>query len=130
MLKKSGSFLSLGIDLVEFKKAKTFYGSHQTNLRTFFTRGEINQIRRNKNPHKKLAVILAAKEAVFKAISPDGKWLGFTDITILAGPQRDVRFRLGRRFHPTSRRLGWKLECIQKKDFVIASCRPVPGGRI
>ena len=52
---------SLGVDLIELKKAKAFYSAHQDRLPAF--------IRKSKRPVEALAFYLAKQEAVFKASS-------------------------------------------------------------
>ena len=61
------SSFPLGVDLVEIKKAKSFYDRHKENLGSYFTKREILEIRRSKKPHVQMALALAVKEAMFKA---------------------------------------------------------------
>ena len=51
--------MTLGVDLIELKKAKTFYLAHRKRLPAF--------IRRSRRPVEALAFYLAKKEAVLKA---------------------------------------------------------------
>ncbi len=68
------SRIRLGIDLIEFKKAKDFYKHHQNRLASFFSEKEISYIGHGAEAYRKLAGLLAAKEAAFKA---SGKtWMG------------------------------------------------------
>ncbi len=98
----------LGVDLVEYKKAKAFYDEHQNRLKDFFARSEISFIQKSHKPYESLALLLAAKEAIFK--SADLPWMGaegFRKIRVLS------------RSRPVS-----KLSFIKSKDYVIAECRP------
>ena len=53
------SSVSLGVDLVELKRAKAFYLAHRDRLPLF--------IRKSKRPVEALAFYLAKKEAIYKA---------------------------------------------------------------
>ena len=64
----------LGVDLIELKKAKDFYKRHKKRLDSFFTKNEIFYIGNDSGATRRVAELLAAKEAVFKA---SGKtWMG------------------------------------------------------
>ena len=66
---------SLGVDIVELKKAKDFYRRHKKRLGSFFCPAEIRYIQpKSRNPHVRLAEVLAAKEAFFK--SRGEHWMG------------------------------------------------------
>ena len=54
-----GNFVSIGVDLIELKKAKAFYAAHRRRLPGF--------IRKSRNPVEALAFHLAKQEASFKA---------------------------------------------------------------
>jgi len=84
---------NLGIDLVEIKKAKSFYDRHKENLGSFFTAREVLEIKQSKKPHVQMALCLAAKEALFKA-----RGIG-------------------------KARAGIQLSFIKKEDYVIALAR-------
>jgi phosphopantetheinyl transferase (holo-ACP synthase) len=71
----SGS-LSLGVDLMEFKRAREFYDNCRHGLDGFLGPGEIRFVRGSRKPWEALAVLLAAKEAVFKAL--DLSWMGLS----------------------------------------------------
>ncbi len=102
--KKPGRVPSIGVDLVELKKAKAFYESHKDNLKSFLTGEEIAYIRKNKDPHVHLAVLLAAKEAVFKSMGGAESGLAsFSDICAI--PETDPR-----------------LSFEVKKDYVVVQC--------
>ena len=87
--------LPLGIDIVEVKKAKSFYAAHGHNLASLFFPDEVRRIRRSKAPHETLALFFAAKEAVFKAMGRE--WMGregFKKIHIFPGKSRTFGIRL------------------------------------
>lgn len=95
----------LGVDLVEYKKAKTFYTEHKNRLAGYFDSAEISFIQKNRKPHEALALLLAAKEAVFK--SSDLPWMGpdgFRKIRILSQKK-------------------YKLSFLKTRDYVVAECR-------
>jgi len=115
----------LGVDLVEFKKAKAFYGEHRNRLDTFFDGGEIRLIRQARRPYESLALLLAAKEAVFKSLGEP--WMGpegFRKIRIFSRKNRELSFRLKGNFkkHPM-RRPAPALFFLKSKDYVVAGCR-------
>jgi phosphopantetheine--protein transferase-like protein len=70
----SAKFPGLGIDLVEIKKAKTFFKRHASRLDSFFTKSEMRFIFSESNRCENLALLLAAKEAVFK--TKGAAWMG------------------------------------------------------
>ena len=97
------SRVCLGIDLVELKRARLFYHRHRHQLESFFTKKEISYIGHRTDAYKKLAELLAAKEAVFKA---SGKaWMG---------PQG---FRKKLR-----KQSGLKINLKINKKYVVAQC--------
>lgn len=95
---------SLGVDLVEIRKAKSFYRLHQKNLNSFFSAAEIRKIRASKKPHEELALLLAGKEAVFKA--KDKQSMGFAGFASVSGSDRKI-------FH---------LSFVKTRDYVVAKC--------
>lgn len=97
--------MPLGIDLVEIKKAKEFYREHKTRLGSFFSDEEMAYIRESKKPHVNLAVLLAAKEAIFKSKGGAESGLAsFLDIDVI--PAKDI------------------LSVMIEKDYVIVRCEP------
>lgn len=112
----------IGVDLVEIRKARVFYETHKDHLRAFFTAGEIQKIRQSKKPHEKLAVYLAAKEAVFKALrARRAGFLGFRNIGVVE-KRKKLSFRLGenlgRAVYPSS----YNLSILKKKEYVVVRC--------
>lgn len=98
----------LGVDLVEYKKAKTFYAEHKNRLGGYFDPSEMSFIQKSRRPYESLALLLAAKEAVFK--SSRLSWMG---------PRGFRRIRVLR-----AGRLIPSLSVFKKKYFVVAECRP------
>ena len=83
------------MDLVELEKAKRFYQSHKKRLHTVLNGEEVSYVRKSKRPYEKLAILLAAKEAVFKALSLP--WMGiagFQDIQIFPRGSHRLAFQL------------------------------------
>ena len=99
-----GSF-PLGVDLIETRKARSLYRNCRRDLESLVSREEAVSIRKSSKPHEKLAEILAAKEALFKARrAADAGLLAFRDIRLKRRPQ------------------DWKLTYQKTKDYVIAQC--------
>ena len=121
--KNSAGFL-LGVDLVEFEKAKSFYLAHRKKLSSFLTRREIAYVRKSRKPHQRLAILLAAKESVFKALGVS--WMGiagFSDIQIIPGKNGDISFRLKGKFRNIIQApFNSKLSFSKKKDCVVVAC--------
>ena len=107
---------SVGVDLVELKKARAFYTRHKSRLVSFFHPEELAYIRTQRSRTRAVATLLAAKEAVFKASGLD--WMGpsgFRDIRLSAsgGELKLIHASLGSRL---------RLECLSHKDFVVVRC--------
>jgi len=107
---------SLGVDLIELRKAKSFYTRHKKNLKLFFTRQEISAIRKSKRPHERLAVFLAAKEAAFKASNiKNAGLMNFTNASV----NHDKRRNLSVRF----RSEVFRFFIIKKKNYIVVECQ-------
>lgn len=108
----------LGVDLVEIEKARGFYARHKKRLSTFFSAEEIRFIRRHGKTAEHLALVLAAKEAAFKAM-PGRSWMGpegFRGIRISPERGKKLSFRvLG-----ASPRLT--LEAMTNSHYVTVTC--------
>ena len=117
----------LGVDVVEFNKARLFYVRHKNRLEKFFQKNEVAMIQKSHKPYESLAMLLAAKEAVFKSSSLP--WMGadgFRKIQILSNRQNRLSFRLKGNFKKGfASRPAPLLSCLKGKDFVIAECRSV-----
>jgi len=117
---------SVGIDLIEFKKAKSFYRAHRDALNSFFSREEAGFIRQSSKPHESLAVLLSAKEAVFKTLN--SPWMGrtgFRDIQIIPCGDGVFSFKLkGHLKKFSSNQLSSKITFIKRKNYILAHCQP------
>ena len=95
---------SIGVDVVEFKKASRFYSQHRLTLDAHFSSNEIQFIRSGKRPVKRLAMLLAAKEACFKASSKKSSgFTAFKEVRVLRAGQLTKRVR-----------------CVMKPQYVVA----------
>ena len=65
---------SIGVDIVEWEKAKTFYETHRARLGTFLSTTEKRFVEDGRAPYRALAMIFASKEAVFKTLGLP--WMG------------------------------------------------------
>jgi len=117
----------IGIDAIELKKAASFYKIHQDRLDSFFVKKEADFIRQSPKPHESLAMILAAKEAVFKAFSLPWMGLtGFKNIEIIPHSDKEFFFRLhGRLRKFSSKKIFSGISFLKRKNYVVATCHPV-----
>lgn len=126
--KASPSKLSLGVDIVEYKKARVFYARHKNRLKTYFDKNEVSLIQKGQKPYETLALLLAAKEALFK--SSGLAWMGtdgFRKIRILARKHNQLSFRLQGNFKRSFiRRPAPVLSFLTSRDYVIAKCHSSP----
>ena len=118
----------MGVDLVELETAKSLYRSHSRRLKTLFSREEISYIQKDKKPHERLAILLAAKEAVFKALSP--AWMGvsgFQDIQISPQSRQRLAVRLKGSFRrPVKKQNHLEISLLKKnRNYVVVGCRGV-----
>ena len=136
----------LGVDMLEWKKAKAFYKTHHKNLKGFLSSAEITYVKAAYKPYQALAMILSAKEAVFKALGIS--WMGvsgFQCIEILPAQKRFF-LRLKGTFHkqfskktplemtglaasPTRRNqddCGLEIFFTKSRSYVIAHCCLAP----
>lgn len=115
----------LGVDVVEYRKARLFYVRHKNRLGEYFGKNEVAMIRKSHKPYESLALLLAAKEAVFKSSALP--WMGaggFRKIQILSQRSNRLSFRLKGNFKKGfARRPAPMLSYLKGKDFVIAECR-------
>ncbi len=118
----------MGVDLVEYKKARAFYGRHKNRLSSYFGKAEISMIEKGPRPHETLAMILAAKEAVFKSCG--APWMGtqgFREILIVARGSRQLSFRLRGNFKRSfTKRRTPALTFTKSRNYVIAKCHSRP----
>lgn len=115
----------LGVDMLERRKAKAFYKTHGERLDCFLCAPEMAFVRTSSKPYESLAMILSAKEAVFKTLG--ASWMGmsgFKHIQILPGKTK-FSFRLKGNFKKKFL-LKSRLEISFAKSqrYVIAFCHP------
>ena len=101
---------AFGVDLIEIKKARRFYKTHKNRLDSFFSPQEIAFIRAGERPHENLAILLASKEAVFKAVPSLGTGLAaFRNIEMI--------------FHKgTPKKADLKFSILKNKQYVVVQC--------
>ncbi len=110
---------AFGVDLIEIKKAKRLYKTHKNRLNSFFSLQEIAFINKNERPHENLAILLASKEAAFKAMPRFGTGLAaFRNIEIV--PQKENKFFL--RLKGTSKKTALKFSILRNKKYVVVQC--------
>ena len=111
---------------MELETAKSLYRSHGRRLKTLFSREEISYIQKDKKPHERLAVLLAAKEAVFKALGP--AWMGmsgFQDIQIFPQSNHRLTARLKGSFGRLNKKQkNLEISLLKKnRNYVVVGCR-------
>lgn len=77
--------VGLGIDVVDISRAVAMLESHRKRvLERLLTAGELEYVTRMPHPPRHLAVRLAAKEAVYKALQslPDARGVGWREIEV------------------------------------------------
>ena len=115
----------LGVDMLEWKKAKAFYETHRDSLGRFLCPTEASFVLTSRKPYESLAMILSAKEAVFKALGISWMGLsGFQKIRILPanGP---FSFRLKGNFKKKiSRKVPLEISFVKSRHHVVATCHP------
>ena len=121
----------LGVDMLEWKKAKAFYKAHRGDLESFLAPTEAAFVHTSRRPYESLAMILSAKEAVFKALGISWMGLsGFRHIQILPG-KSCFSFRLKGNFKKNflhDAPLG--ISFAKSARHVVATCHPcLPAGR-
>ena len=117
--------LPLGVDMLEWKKAKAFYRAHHENLSRFLNPTETVFVQTSRKPHESLAMLLSAKEAVFKALGVSWMGLsGFRSIQILPG-KNNFSFRLkGALKKKLSAKNPAVLSFTNNRHHIIATCHP------
>ncbi len=118
---KPGKFFSfpLGIDLIEIKKAKIFYQIHKDHLNSFFSDKEVHYIQKSNKRAEALGVLLAAKEAVFKALPRNGSgMIAFRNVEILPGHHDRFSFRMEK----AGKNGRLRFAVIKHRKYVIVQC--------
>ncbi len=99
----------LGVDILEREKARSFYHAHKDRLTQILSTSELKHLKNVKNKPYALAEMLAAKEAVFKAIG--GSWMGvcgFKKIPLSFRPDGSIRSG------------EFRITLKKNKDYVVA----------
>ena len=113
----------LGVDMLEWKKAKAFYKAHRKELADFLFPTEAVYVESSRKPYESFAMILSAKEAVFKALGVS--WMGisgFGHIQILPGKNK-YYFRLkGNLRKKISRKTPMEVSFTKSRHHVVATC--------
>lgn len=115
----------LGVDIVELKKARKFYDRHKERLATYFSGQEIAYVNKGQKKYQRLALVMAAKEAVFKALNAPAltPMEVFNNIEIIPLKNKTFTFRLATPWRRIIKNnSGVKLKFYKKKHFVIAIC--------
>ncbi|HTL70492.1 MAG TPA: 4'-phosphopantetheinyl transferase superfamily protein [Candidatus Eisenbacteria bacterium] len=113
---------SLGVDLVEYEKASDLYRNHRHRLGTFLNRSESRYLSaKGLPPEKRLAEVLAAKEALFKAAG--GSWMGVSGFAKIALTARGGRLRPA---GATSKR--YRFRFLRADKYVVAHCEKICAG--
>lgn len=68
----------LGVDILEWKKARAFYRTHSARLNEWLNADERRFVENKNKPHEAFAMVFAAKEAAFKAL---GKECGLVPVS-------------------------------------------------
>lgn len=112
----------LGVDLIELKKARSFYREHKDRLGSFFSPKEVVFIRKSRRPYEGLAVVWAAKEAVFKTIAKPG--LGFWTLkSIRVKPDaRQPGVFMAECPEKIGVAKGLRIHLMRTRDYVVAKC--------
>ena len=118
-----GECRSIGIDLVEYKKAKSLLLSGQTRLGRVLSDREQKHLKNSSQPEQILAAYLASKEAVFKSLN--AVWMGpdnFKKIEIDLDKSDTARFKLGRGFRTLSGKKRGNLSIQRYHRYAVATC--------
>ena len=83
----------LGVDILEWNKARAFYREHRGRLEELLYPAELAYVRASAEPEKAFALVFSAKEAVFKALG--ASWMGVSGFRgVQVFPEKDFSFRL------------------------------------
>lgn len=115
----------LGVDLVEFEKAEFFYQTHQHDLSRIFNPKEVLFIRNHRKPSIAVAMILGAKEALYKAgCSRQPGLLEFNTLQTIPGTKK-INYKIKLTNQRKSKAcLKPVLSFIRKKRFIVVQCVP------
>jgi phosphopantetheine--protein transferase-like protein len=115
----------LGVDLVELERAKYFYKTHKKTLLDYFSPREVSFIESCQRPIERLAIILGAKEALFKASgSKKPSVLEFRTIEIIPGKKK-FSYKLKGTSKKNSRfDAALEISIIRTKKYTVVQCYP------
>lgn len=104
---------SIGVDLLEFKRVKSFYEAHRESLDSVLDAAEVDYVRQGgAKPAERLARVLAAKEAVYKALGgAAGGIAGFLDVRVVSRKNGKISFK------------GLKIQFHKNKKFLVADAQ-------
>ena len=115
----------LGVDILEWNKARAFYREHRGRLKDFLCPAESDFVKRADRPEEAFALVFSAKEAVFKALG--APWMGvsgFRDVEL--SPKKDFSFRVkGRLKKYFSPGIPLRITFQKTGRHVVAACHPV-----
>ena len=116
------SAFPLGVDILEWKKVSAFYGRHRDKLGTLLNPNELAYVKTSAEPQEAFALLLSAKEAVFKALGEPFMGIsGFRDIQLF--PRKEFSFRLkGRLKKNPLARPSLKVSFKKTRHHVVATC--------
>ena len=114
----------LGVDILERKKALSFYRNHHQRLGELLCPAELALVEASRKPAETFALIFSAKEAVFKSLG--APWMGpsgFRQIRIL--PEKNFSFRLSGELKKNfSLKTPFRVSFKKKRDYIVAACHP------
>ncbi len=89
--------IGLGVDVVDIARAEAMLAAHRRRvIERLLTAGEVEYVTSMPHPARHLAVRLAAKEAVYKALQPlpDSRGIGWREIEVVRGQYGHPTIRL------------------------------------
>lgn len=114
------SSFPLGVDLIEIREAKNFYRTHKNHLASLFSDKEIRFIQMSKKPHESLGILLAAKEAAFKALPQKEIGIaGFRGIEILPAANGRLRLKSNEKIR---NKKSVEFSVLKNKKLVMVQC--------
>ena len=112
----------LGVDILELKKVDAFYVRHRDKLASLLNPNELAYVKTSARPKDALALLLSAKEAVFKALGESFMGIaGFRDIRLF--PQKNFSFQLKGHLKKSSVDVSrLKITFKKMRHHVVATC--------
>lgn len=107
--------MRLGIDLIEIKKAKAFYNKHKNRLSSILSSEEARFVQKGPRPHENCAMVLAGKEAAYKALGGlKSNLADFQDVSLSVYKNKFLV--------KTKSKKKLEIDFIKTNHFIIASC--------